>query len=565
MAIDVLDLSSLELFAGCSPADLHGVAAATSTARRFEEGSVICRQNDTADRWWIVTEGLADVTVHGLYSGTIGPGETIGELALLDGQPRNATVTATTDLVVHEVGGDGFVEALAASPQLAIALLRQMAGRLRGTNRRLAESTPGLSGLASSAVPSVPVSGATPEQVGFNPGAPGFFANPYPQYAALREHEPVHLAPASGAYMVTRYDDVLRLSRDRSMRASIELAASTPSIDDERARLAQTGGMAAASMLRVDGDDHTRLRRLVTKVFTPRAIDAWRDRAEAIVERLLNEAAERGSVDVITDYSLILPSQIISEMLGMPSGDIHQLRVWSDAIAKTLDPINTPEENAASVEAVGAMSAYIRDVVEDKRINPSEDILSALIMASDDGDSLTTVELRAQVILLYIAGHETTTNLVGNGLTHLFEFPDQLDRWRTDPSLDANAIEELLRFDSPVQMSRRIVAEDVEVAGTTIPAGSVALLGLASANRDADKWGPTADVLDLGRAGANQHLSFGGGAHYCLGAALARLEAQIALPRLIRRFPKLAPAYDAPTWRPRLVLRGVEHLHVTVR
>lgn len=320
MAIDVLDLSSLELFAGCSPADLHGVAAATSTARRFEEGSVICRQNDTADRWWIVTEGLADVTVHGLYSGTIGPGETIGELALLDGQPRNATVTATTDLVVHEVGGDGFVEALAASPQLAIALLRQMAGRLRGTNRRLAESTPGLSGLASSAVPSVPVSGATPEQVGFNPGAPGFFANPYPQYAALREHEPVHLAPASGAYMVTRYDDVLRLSRDRSMRASIELAASTPSIDDERARLAQTGGMAAASMLRVDGDDHTRLRRLVTKVFTPRAIDAWRDRAEAIVERLLNEAAERGSVDVITDYSLILPSQIISEMLGMPSG-----------------------------------------------------------------------------------------------------------------------------------------------------------------------------------------------------------------------------------------------------
>ena len=561
------ELASLGLFTGCSAEDLERVSEAASPSRALSDGEVLCREGEMADRWWIVHEGIADATAGGLYIGTIGPGETIGELALLDREPRNATVTAVSGLVVQEVDGERFVDAILSTPQLALTLLRQTAGRLRHSTRLVTQSAPvGSDQAAPTTTPTETGPGSSPAaQAVFNPGAPGFFANPYDQYALLRAHDPVHHSAGTGAYLITGYDDVLRLSRDRSMMVSIVHAITTPAIEAERARLEATGGMAAASMLRQDGDDHTRLRRLVTKVFTPRAIGQWRDRVETIVEGLLVEAAGRDCIDVIDDYSLLLPAQIISEMLGMPNGDIPQLRRWSDAITKTLDPINTPEENAASVAAVNDMSKYLEAVIEDKRVHPVDDILSALIEASDGGDRLSPLELKAQVLLLYIAGHETTTNLVGNGLTHLLEAPDQLDRLRTDPSLDANAVEELFRFDSPVQMTRRIAIEDIEVSGKTIPAGSVALLCLASANRDANKWGPSADRLDLTRAGANEHLSLGGGAHYCLGAALARLETQISLPRLVRRFPRLAPAYDAPAWRTRLVLRGVEHLRVTLR
>ena len=402
-------------------------------------------------------------------------------------------------------------------------------------------------------------------QVAFNPYEPGYFANPYAQYAALRETDPVHLAASTGSYVITRYDDVHRLNRDRSMIVSIDYAASTASIDAERERLNANNGIAKLSMLRRDGDDHTRLRRLVTRVFTPRAIGQWRERAETLVDSLLADAAQKEQFDVISDYALKLPAQIISEMLGMPHDDIGKLRAWSNAIAKTLDPLNTPEESAASVAAAGAMADYLTRVIDDKRKNPANDILSDLIQAEESGDKLTFDELRIQVLLLYIAGHETTLNLIGNGLTNLFRFPGELDRLRTDPSLDANAIEELLRFDSPVQFTRRITAEPVEVGGTTIPTGTVVTLGLAAGNRDPEKWGPTADQVDLSRKGANEHLSFGAGAHYCLGATLARLEAQIALPRLVRAFPRMTPAYDTPAWGKRIVLRGVERLPVNVK
>jgi cytochrome P450 len=268
---------------------------------------------------------------------------------------------------------------------------------------------------------------------------------------------------------------------------------------------------------------------------------------------------------VMDDYALLLPAQIISEMLGMPHDDIPSLRRWSHAITKSLDPLLTPEEGEAVVSASREMIAYLEAIILDKRAHPADDILTALIEANEGGDTLSDHELLSQVLLLYIAGHETTLNLVGNGLTHLFEFPDQLDLLRTDPSLDANAIEEMLRFDSPVQFTRRIAADDLTVGDDVIPGGSVVLLGLGAANRDPDKWGPTADRVDLAREGANTHVSFGGGPHHCLGAALARLEAQIALPRLVRRFPRMSAAYDEPAWSARMVLRGVEHLPVTLR
>ncbi len=561
MSSTTTDLRTLALFDGCDAIDIDRVVGSTPVVRRLAEGEVLCREGESASAWWIILDGLADATVGGRYIATIGEGETVGELALLDGEPRNATVTAVTELVVREVDGGSFLTALAETPQVTLGLLRQLATRLRRANDRPAVSsaTTDATDVAPAAAPS-----DAGRPVAFDPYAPGYFADPYEQYAALRRQGPVHFAEVSRTYMITRYADVHRLTRDRSLKVGLSNAASTPSIDAERARLGKND-KAGQSMLRKDDDDHARLRRLVSKVFTPKAIGDWRVRAETIVEDLLLDAAGRDGIDVMDDYALLLPAQIISEMLGMPHDDIPSLRRWSHAITKSLDPLLTPEEGEAVVSASREMIAYLEAIFVDKRAHPADDILTALIEANEDGDTLSDHELLSQVLLLYIAGHETTLNLVGNGLTHLFEFPDQLDLLRTDPSLDANAIEEMLRFDSPVQFTRRIAADDLTVGDAVIPAGSVVLLGLGAANRDPDKWGPTADRVDLAREGANTHVSFGGGPHHCLGAALARLEAQIALPRLVRRFPRMSAAYDEPAWGARMVLRGVEHLPVNLR
>jgi cytochrome P450 len=210
------------------------------------------------------------------------------------------------------------------------------------------------------------------------------------------------------------------------------------------------------------------------------------------------------------------------------------------------------------------MLAYLDEVIAYRKGNPGDDILTHLIEAEAEGERLQTDEIQAQVILLYIAGHETTANLIGNTVTHLFESRDQLELLRRDPSLDANAVEEALRFDSPAQFTRRVNREPIEVGDTVIPAGSLITLSLGSANRDPRKWGSTCDALDLARPGANEHVSFGAGSHFCLGNALARLEAQAALPKLVRRFPRMEPAYSVPSWMHRMTLRGVDTLPVVL-
>jgi cytochrome P450 len=317
-------------------------------------------------------------------------------------------------------------------------------------------------------------------------------------------------------------------------------------------------------MIRRDGEDHRRIRRLVSTVFTPRAVSSWKDRADRIVERLLAEAAGHGAIDVMRDFALPLPVQIISEMLGMPPADIGQLRDWTRAMTRAVDASITPEEAEQARAAGCAMFDCVAEVLAAKRRQPGDDLLTALIQAEEAGDRLDSVEIQAQVVLLYVAGHETTANLIGNGLTNLFRFPEQMDVLRADPGLDANAVEEVLRYDSPAQFTRRVNREAVEMDGVTIPAGSLLTLALGSANRDPRKWGPTADVLDVTRRGANEHVSFGGGAHYCLGNALARLEAQAALPRLVRRFPRMEPAYAEPAWIQRITVRGVDTLPVVL-
>ena len=542
-------LQGLPLFEECAEEDLAAVVAAVTDQRDVPEGDVVCAEGDKADRWWIVMDGTADVTVGGIYTATIGPGETIGELALLDGEPRAATVKAVTDMQLYEVDGHAFIDALLTSPRLAVAGARELATRLRVTNSR--PSPPVLRGSA----------GARRSQIraevkadgDFDPRSPDFLADPAAYLGAFREAGPIHWSEALQSFVVTRYEDVLRLSRSRSLQGSVTVL---DAITERRP--------GWRMMINRDGNDHLRLRRLVSKVFTPRAISQWQERADSIVEGLLAAASDRDEMDVMTDYALPLPAQVITEMLGMPPDDTPKLREWSRILTTGLDPLVDTRSEAFD-EAGRQMGEYVQAVIDDKRAEPGDDILTALLNAEDAGDVLDDKEVLAQVLLLYIAGHETTLNLIGNGVTHLFEFPDQLATLRSEPGLDANAVEEMLRFDSPAQVTRRVTTEPITIGDTELPAGSHLTLALASANHDPRKFGDTADAVDIARAGANEHVSFGGGPHYCLGASLARMEAGIALPRLVRRFPAMAPAYDAPSWIPRLTLRGVDTLPVTLR
>lgn len=393
----------------------------------------------------------------------------------------------------------------------------------------------------------------------FNPLQDGFIEDPWPHLAEMRVHDPVH-ALAVGGWSLFRYDDVFAVLRDPSL-----------SVED---RNADFGDLSRndllegfedheqpSSILGLDPPDHTRLRRLVSKAFTPRTIEALRPRIEELVEQSLDSMGARGQADVVGDLAFPLPFDVISEMLGMPAADTTQIRDWSGAIVKTLDPILSEDEILAAHLANRAMSAHLAQVIEWKRAHPGDDLLTALIDAEEDGDRLTTKELRDQVALLFIAGHETTVNLIGTGLFELLRHPEQLEELRSDPGLAAGAVDELLRYVTPVQFSRRIVRSDLELRGRTIPARSFMQTWLASANRDPEKFGDTADRLDLRRADAGQHVSFGSGIHYCLGASLAKLEGEVAIGGFVRRFPH-ATAAGAPVWNGRMNLRGLDEFVV---
>jgi cytochrome P450 len=396
----------------------------------------------------------------------------------------------------------------------------------------------------------------------FNPFDPEHVADPYVQYAALREQSPVHRT-LIGPWLLTRYDDVLHVLRDPSLSADEQNATPLPLQVAAREEYGDRS-MGSRAILGLDNPDHDRLRRLVSKAFTPKVVAQLRPLAERLVAEALDAVEPAGRMDVIRDLAFPLPFTVISEMLGMPTERRDELRGWSHALVKTLDPIVTPEELADAIASGDAMTAYLREVIDERRSRPQDDLLSALIRAEDEGSVLDEQELLDQVMLLYIAGHETTVNLIGNGTYALLRHPDQLARLRAEPDIEQNAVEELLRFDSPVQFSRRITLTALEVGGVTIEAGSFVMTCLGAANRDPEHWGPTADELDLGRPGAAGHLSFGSGIHHCLGASLARVEGRAALGALARRFPDLALVDEPPAWNGRIVLRGLDALPVTL-
>jgi cytochrome P450 len=403
----------------------------------------------------------------------------------------------------------------------------------------------------------------TGEPVIFNPFEPGFFDDPYRQYQALREHDPVHRSPLE-VWVLFRYDDIVGILRDASLSVQVDNATPTARMQmfaEQAPADAQERG--AHSILNIDPPDHTRLRRLVSKAFTPKMVHELRPRIQALVDDALNAMAARGEADVIGDLAFPLPFTVISEMLGMPDGNRDEVRGWSHTLTKTLDPILSSEEVQAALTAADNMLAHVQDVLAWKRDHPADDLLTGLLAAEDEGDRLSEEELVDQVLLLYVAGHETTVNLIGNATLALLGHPDQLARLRSDPALDGGAVEELLRYDSPVQFSRRITTADLDVDGKTVPAGTFMLTCLGSANHDEDRWGRTADQLDITRPDAGQHMSFGNGIHHCLGSSLARTEAQVAIGTLVRRFPDLELGGE-PERNGRVVLRGLESLPVTL-
>jgi cytochrome P450 len=394
--------------------------------------------------------------------------------------------------------------------------------------------------------------------VAFNPIAPAMKENPYPVYAQLRAKDPVHRSAVVQGIVLTRHADTLALLRDARFVADRANAAGSQLIPPEMAE-SPFFQVFQRSLLGLDPPDHTRLRALASKAFTPRAVEQMRPRIEAIVDELLAGALARGGMDVIPDLATPLPVIVIAEMLGVPPADRVQFKAWSDDLGEGLEPLLSQEQLRRANAAARALLDYFRGIIAECRRAPREDLLSALVAAEEAGDRLSEQELLSMCVLLLGAGNETTTNLIGNGTLALLRHPDQLAKLKARPELIEGAIEELLRYDSPVQMTSRLAAADLEIDGVPVKQGTMVVGMLGAANHDPAVF-PEPERLDIERAGG-RHLSFGQGIHYCLGAPLARVEGAIAIRALVARTNNLHLA-GTPRWRDTLVLRGLRSLPV---
>lgn len=393
-------------------------------------------------------------------------------------------------------------------------------------------------------------------------------ADPFPEFARLREQDPVHWSPAMKAWIVTRYDDVRRVALDnRAISADRLTPFFKANAEFQRGGIENLVRYLNHWMVFRDPPDHTRLRRLFNKVFTPTAVDNLRPNIENIVALLLDGMAAKTArgepVDYITDFAYPLPATVIMDLLGVPRADLRDVKVWSDDIALFIGTAQVAGNKYLRAEAgARAMAAYFRGLVEMRTAAPTDDMISKLVLARDANDALTTDEIIGTVILLLFAGHETTTNLIGNGFFYSMRFRDQWERLVADPSLAVPAVEEWLRYDGPSGALARVASGDVEMHGRAIRAGQRVFAFMNAANRDPKAF-REAETFDIARD-PNPHLTFGHGIHFCLGAPLARLEAQIAAVRLAERFPRIRLAIDVPDWHDSLILRGVKALPVAL-
>ena len=377
---------------------------------------------------------------------------------------------------------------------------------------------------------------------GSNPLDPAFRDDPYPSLRRLREVDPVNLTPI-GFWRLTRYADVMRLLYD--------VPAGTRTTDGVLPGVDESLSGQRQFMLQQDPPAHTRLRRLVSRAFTPRAIAAMRPSIQRIVDQCLDRVAPRGEMDVIADLALPVPSTVICEMLGVPVADRDRFTLWTAQATFGLAAGVLPPEMLAQAAAAGmALAAYFQELIAARRTRLGDDLLSALIRAEEEGDRLSPSELISQAIGLLIAGFETTIGLIGNGVRALVEHPEELAKLRARPELIASAVEECLRYDGPIILTARVLHADAEFGGKTIPRDAKVWGMLAAANRDPAVF-RAPDTFDIERQ-PNEHLAFGGGAHFCLGAHLARLEGQIAIGSLVERFHDLALLSPTVEWGPSL-------------
>ncbi len=389
----------------------------------------------------------------------------------------------------------------------------------------------------------------------FNPLSPEFRSNPYPFYNLLHQHAPIFYWDQWKFYFLSRYEDCAALLRDdRLGRGSFD-ESEVPASQIDLIR------MQSDWMLLKNPPDHTRLRGLVYKAFTPRMVEQLRATIQTITDTLLDKVQAQGEMDLIADLAYPLPVTVIAEMLGIPQADQDRFHEWSNALAATLDLTEDAAVYDRASQAAATFTDYLAELAAERRRHPQHDLLSALVSVEEAGDYLTMNELYATSSLLFVAGHETTINLIGNGMLALLRHPDQFELLKHEQGLVKTAVEEFLRYDSPVQMTARIVLEEMEYGGYTFPRGAQVAFLLGAANHDPERFEKPGQ-LDIARQ-KNQHLSFGGGIHYCLGAPLARLEGEIAFTTLLRRLPQLRLAIDTPEYIDNYLLRGLKSLPLT--
>jgi pimeloyl-[acyl-carrier protein] synthase len=393
----------------------------------------------------------------------------------------------------------------------------------------------------------------------------GNLDNPYPIYSLLRTVHPVLEVPVPeydgpGMWLLTRHRDVDAVLKDARFSAD---RRSAPLIQDNLERMPafiRQSALGLRTMLVMDPPDHTRIRKLVNKAFTPKRIAGLRGRIEQLVAESLDAAEQAGSIELIGELAEPLPAIVIAELLGVPADDHLQFKRWSSQLINALGAAGLEERQRVAGTASEDLLDYLRGVIEARRSAPRDDLISAMIQAQEERDALSDEELLATCNLILIAGHETTTNLIGNGMLALLREPEQLARLRREPALIKSAVEELLRFDGPVQATIRVALEDVEVGGQLIPKGALVMVNLGAANRDPEVF-ENPDTLDLARE-PNPHLGFGFGVHFCMGAPLARLEAEVALAELIARFAEIELVDEAPEYRENPILRGLRRLEL---
>lgn len=398
----------------------------------------------------------------------------------------------------------------------------------------------------------------------FNPLSPEFKANPYPFYDMLRASAPLFHWEQWNMWFVTEYDACVALLKDNRLGHELLSVMTREELgwEDPPAHQMPLVEMQRGWMLFRDPPTHTRLRMLVHKAFTPRMIEQLRDRIQSVTDDLLDAALAKGEMDIVADLAVPLPVMVIADMLGVPEDERHLFKAWSRDLAHTLELTDSADIYNRGAAATVDFSAYLRDLANARRKNPQPDLMSALVEAEDQGDKLTEQELISTCILLLVAGHETTTNLIGNGMLALLRNPDQLAKLKEQPALGRSAIEELLRYDSPVQMTSRMVLHETEYNGQLLRRGMQVSFMLGAANHDPVHF-ETPATLDITRD-PNPHLSFSNGIHYCLGAPLARLEGQIAIQTLLKRAADINLLNANPAYRETWVLRGLEALPVKV-